>query len=50
MVNFIQKNIKQFFLHRYMSQNVGLELPIGQGNEHVFSSSMLNWVLLMLEQ
>ena len=33
-----------------MSQNVRMELPIWQGNEHVFLCSTLKWVLSMLEQ
>ena len=51
---FYTKNYKTIFFRtitcRCMSRNVGIELPIWQGNEHVFSCSTLNWLLLMLDQ
>ena len=42
-----------FFAQLHVStcpRNVGIELSIRQGNEHVFSCSMLNLMLLMLKQ
>ena len=35
---------------KYMSRNVGMELTKWQENEHKFSCTTLNWLLLMLEQ
>ena len=34
----------------YLTLNVGIELPVWQGNRHVFSCSGLHSVLLLLEQ
>ena len=49
---FYTKNYKTI-TYKYMSRNVGMELPIWKGNENfqwVFSCSTLNWMLLILEQ
>ena len=52
-VNFIQQIIENFYCtitSTYTSLNVGMELSIWQGNEHVYSCSALNSVLLLPEQ
>ena len=51
MVDYIQKVI-EMFCHtikcKYISLNFGVELPIWEGNKHVFSCSVLNPVLIWI--